>query len=144
MKIFAYGFAAICATMSLSACTSTSETPIAPNVVRLDTQASGLLFTGKVGQDTLVKAAQTTIAHGYQYFQFADVSTGQGSQFAGVVTSGSASVYGGYGFARGFGTAVSTPIYRPTATESVTVIMSNDPLPQGWNAAEVLAQSSKH
>jgi hypothetical protein len=133
--------AALAAMIPLVACTTTNETPIAPNVVRLDTSAQGLLFTGHAGDDTLKKAAETTIAHGYQYFRFADVTTGSGSQFGGVITSGSANAYGGAGYASVYGQSISTPIYSPTAKVGATVIMSNKNGPGEWNAADVLAQA---
>jgi len=129
------------AAVALSACTTTNETPIAPNVVRLDTSAQGLLFTGRAGQDTLTKAAQATIANGYTYFRLADVATGSGSQFAGVVSSGSANAYGGDGYASVYGSSISTPVYSPTAKIGATVIMSNENGPGEWNAADVLAKA---
>ena len=132
--------AAVLAALSLAACTTTNEVPVAPNVVRLDTSASGFLFTGNAGKDTLKAAAQTTLAHGYRYFKFADVQSGSGSQFAGLVTSGNANVYGGHGWANVYGSSVATPIFAPTAQVGATVIMSNTKDDGSWDAQEVLAE----
>lgn len=56
--------AAAAVAISLAACVTTNTTPIAPDVFRLDTEASGLLFTGNAGADTLLKAAQITMRQG--------------------------------------------------------------------------------
>lgn len=134
---------ATAALVALAGCMTTNETPLAPNAVRLDTSAQGLLFTGQTGAETMKKAAQSTIAHGYSYFKFADVSTGNGERFAGVMSSGSANVYGNDHYASVYGQEMSTPIYSPTSQVGVTVLMFNTNEPGSWNAADVLAKNGK-
>lgn len=128
---------------SLAACVHTQEMPLAPNVVRLDTQASGLLFQGQAAPQTMHRAAELTLQSGYSHFRFEQASTQQGSQYAGSVTSGTATAYGSGNFATVNGSAVSTPIYRPTSSVGVTVVMfhANEPGAQGaFDAVSVLKQ----
>lgn len=128
-----------------SGCATTNEMPLAPNVVRLDTQASGAMFTGSAGRITLLRAAEATAKRGYTHFRLEQAATSQGRQLAGISTSGSGSysgtaygnnVYGSYN-SSGF----ATPIYAPTANVGVTVIMfkANEAGAKGaWNAAQVI------
>jgi hypothetical protein len=123
--------------------------PLAPNAVRLDTQASGLLFADKAGSATMKRAAELTLQSGYSHFRFEQASTAQGSELAGVSSFGSATVQGasyGNGFsATGFGSNSVTPIYRPTSNVGVTVIMfhSDEAGAKGaFDAAEVLKRAN--
>jgi hypothetical protein len=132
--------------LGLAACVHTQEMPLAPNVVRLDTQASGLLFQGQAAPQTMKRAAELTLQNGYSHFRFEQASTQQGSQYAGSYTSGSATAYGSGGFATVNGSAISTPIYRPTSSVGVTVVMfhANEPGAQGaFDAKAVLKQYSQ-
>src|SRR4051812_19068641 len=101
--------------------------PLAPNVVRIDTQSKGLLFTGQTVPQTMRAAANATLSRGYTHFRFADANLGQGSEFAGTVGSYNASYNGTYGRgsysgnASGFGS--TTAVHAPTASASGTVIM---------------------
>jgi len=140
----------IAAITSLTACATTNEMPLAPNVVRLDTQASGLLFAGPAGQITMKKAAEATLKRGYTHFRLVQANTSQGRQLVGVNTYNNgtfnASQYGNNisGSYNGFGSA--TPMYAPTANVGVTVIMfrKNEPGSKGaWDAATVLKQEGK-
>ncbi len=97
--------------------------PLAPNVVRLDTQASGLLFTGQATGQTMRRAAELTLQNGYSHFRLEQAQVSQGSELAGVYSSGSASIYGNASGASGFGSGFSTPIMKPTASVGVTVVM---------------------
>ena len=81
----------------VSAC-ATSEMPLTPNVVRLDTQASGLLFVGSAPAITMKKAAETTLGRGYTHFRLEQARMAQGRQFAGMQTYGA-----GHGTATTFG-----------------------------------------
>ena len=65
-------------------CIHTQELPLAPNVVRLDTQASGLLFAGQATTQTMRRAAELTLQNGYTHFRFEQAELAQGSQLAGV------------------------------------------------------------
>ena len=46
----------------IGGCVSTQELPLAPNMVRIDTQARGLLFTGQAVPATMRAAAKATLA----------------------------------------------------------------------------------
>ena len=128
-------FAVAILAASLGGCIETQEMPLAPNVVRLDTHASGLLFTGQTVPQTMRKAAEATLRSGYTQFRFADASTNQGSRLVGVYssasaqgsTSGTVSSYGN--FATLNSTSVATadastvPVYQRTSDVGVTVVM---------------------
>ena len=138
--------AAVLVSLALAGCVHTEEMPLAPNVVRLDTRASGLLFQGQAGPQTLRRAAELTLQNGYTHFRLDQASTSQGSQYSGSITSGSATAYGNNGYAVVNGSAVSTPIYRPTSNVGVTVVMfhANEPGANGaFVAANVLKQYSR-
>jgi hypothetical protein len=61
----------------LAGCISTQEMPLAPNMVRLDTQSRGLLFTGQTVPQTMRTAALATVNTGYTHFRFADAALRQ-------------------------------------------------------------------
>ena len=125
----------------LAGCVSTQELQLAPNMVRLDTNARGALFVGHAGDITLQQAAKATVKNGYEYFRLDQAQMGSGSQLVGVSSYGSASVYGGPYMASAYGSGFSTPIYAPTSEIGVTVIMfhPNEPGAKGaFNSAEVL------
>jgi hypothetical protein len=134
----------------LQACATTSEMPLAPNMVRLDTQASGLAFTGSAPSLTMKKAAETTLARGYTHFRLEQVSTSSGRQLAGVMgnNTGSfnASTFGRSTYGTYSGTSYATPVYAPTANIGVTVVMfhTGEPGARGaWDAADVLKKGGK-
>ena len=134
------------ALLSVAGCATTSEMPLAPNMVRLDTQASGLLFVGSAPSITMKKAAEATISRGYTHFRLEQATTGSGSRLVGVQSSstGAANVYGNYGTYSG--STISTPMYAPTASVGVTVVMfhANEPGARGaFDAAEVLKKQGK-
>jgi len=161
--------ASLCGTLvalTLAGCISTQEMPLAPNVVRIDTQAAGWLFTGKTVPQTMRAAAKATLDRGYTHFKFADASLQQGSVVAGTVGSSNTNVMGTSnttvtgtyrgGFmnanANSFGTANATTfgstsvVHAPTAGAAVTVIMfhANEPDAQSaFDAAQVLQQYSQ-
>jgi hypothetical protein len=141
---------AICFALALAGCISTQEMPLAPNVVRLDTKAGGLLFTGQTVPATMRAAAKATLDRGYTHFRFQDASLQQGSEFAGVISSNNTNFTGTYGSgfvsgqSSGFGSA--TAVHRPTASAAVTVIMfhANEPGAKGaFDASQVLRQYSQ-
>ncbi|AYG73606.1 hypothetical protein [Rhizobium sp. CCGE532] len=143
MKLKFIGAALLSA--ALASCATTSEMPLAPNMVRLDTQASGLIFTSAAGAITMKKAAEATIKRGYEYFRLEQAQTASGSRFVGMNTYGSgmaqASVYGNTAYGTYSGSSFSTPMYAPTAQIGVTVIMfhANEAGAKGaFNAGEVL------
>jgi len=127
--------------LAVAGCISTQEMPLAPNVVRLDTQASGRLFTGQASSQTMRRAAELTLQNGYTHFRFDQATVQQGSQLSGVYTSANATAFGNPNFASINGSAMSSPFYRPTANIGVTVYMfhANEPSAKGaFDAAEVL------
>ena len=116
-----------------SACITTQEMPLAPNVVRLDTQASGLLFVGQAAPKTLKRAAELSLQKGYTHFRLGQANVSQGSVLAGVYSSAESTSYGsatatGFGnmafvngTSRSSGFGMATPLYAPTASVGVTV-----------------------
>jgi hypothetical protein len=123
---------------------------LAPNVVRIDTQAGGWLFTGQTVPATMRAAAKATLDRGYTHLKFTDASMGQGSVVTGTIGSGNTNVSGNYGGgfmnanATSFG---STSVMRaPTAGAAVTVVMfhANEPGAQGaFEAEQILKQYSQ-
>ena len=165
-KLVAVCFLAATVPFALTGCISTQEMPLAPNVVRIDTQSRGLLFTGQTVPQTMRAAAKATLDRGYTHFRFEDAAMNQGAVVAGVVGSSqtnfngnsSTSYNGTYG--RGYvngnadtsisGTAntfgSSTVVRAPTASAAATVIMyhANEPGAQGaFDAVEVQKQYSQ-
>lgn len=135
---------------ALVSCATTNEMVLAPNVVRLDTNASGLIYTSQAGQITMKKAAESTIKRGYTHFRLEQASTSQGSRMVGMNTYGSgfgqASVYGNTAYGSYSGSSFSTPTYAPTAQVGVTVIMfrANEAGAKGaFDAADVLLKKGK-
>lgn len=135
----------------LAACYSMSEMQLAPNVYRVETDASGLLFAGKSGQQTLKRAAELTLQNGYTHFKIADASLTTGSQFVGYTPS----YVSGQATATQFGNTTQvygngwvnngTAIHKPTSKAAATVIMfkANDPnAADAFDAAAVLKKSS--
>jgi hypothetical protein len=133
----------------LAGCITTHEMPLAPNVVRIDTQARGLLFTAQTVPQTMRAAAKATLARGYTHFKFADAGLQQGSVVSGVIGSSDTSYSGTYGRgwssgdAQTFGSA--SVVRAPTAAAAATVIMfhANEPGAQGaFDAEQTLRQYS--
>ncbi len=125
----------------LGGCIRTQELALAPNVVRLDTQASGMLFAGQASTHTQKRAAQLTLQNGYTHFRFDQAQVSQGSQLTGVYSSGQANATRFGNNVSAFGTSSSTPIYAPTANVGATVYMfhANEPGAQGaFDAADML------
>ncbi|HZS71058.1 MAG TPA: hypothetical protein VFA13_04425 [Candidatus Acidoferrum sp.] len=130
-------------------CIRTQEMPLAPNVVRLDTHASGLLFAGQAAPQTLHRAAELTLQNGYTHFRLEQANVAQGSQLSGVYSSaaGSASgtANGNSAYVNANVSGFSTPIYRPTSDIGVTVVMFHAGEPgakDAFDAAEVLRRAN--
>jgi hypothetical protein len=136
--------------LAIGGCVSTQEMPLAPNIVRLDTQASGLLFTGQAVPQTMRAAATATLNRGYTHFKFAEAGLQQGSQVTGVVGSSDTHVSGTYGrgyFNASANTFSSASVIRaPTTGVGVTVIMFHSDEPgakDAFDADQVLRQYSR-
>lgn len=138
-------------------CIHTQEMPLAPNMVRLDTQASGLLFAGQATSQTMRRAAELTLQNGYSHFRIEQAELSQGTQLASVYSQSqgtasgqangvaTANVFTGNVAASYSGTGLSTPIYRRSTSVGATVIMfhENEPGAKGaFDAAEVLRRNS--
>lgn len=137
--------------LALAGCIHTQEMPLAPNVVRLDTQAQGGLFVRRTAAQTMRAAAEATLKRGYSHFRFEDAQMANGQRFGGVYSSASASSSGAmtlsgntlYGHSSGFANGFSTPVYIPTSEIAVTVIMFHDDDPgakSAFDARSVLDQ----
>ncbi|MDX0462687.1 hypothetical protein GOC73_23650 [Sinorhizobium medicae] len=141
---------ALLSTALVASCATTSEMPLAQNMVRLDTNASGLIFTSAAGAITMKKAAEATLRRGYTHFRLEQAQTASGSRFVGMNTYGSgtaqASVYGNTAYGSYSGSSFSTPMYAPTAQIGVTVVMfhANEAGARGaFDATDVLAKKGK-
>ena len=128
----------------LAGCVQTNEMALAPNVVRLDTQASGLLSMGQAGPATQRRAAELTLQSGYSHYRLADASTSQTQALAGVVTSTNGNVSAPFaGSAQYSEVNIATPVYRRTQNVGVTVVMfhADEPGAKGaFDARQVLQQ----
>lgn len=152
--------------LALAGCITTQEMPLAPNVVRIDTQSRGLLFTGQTGPQTMRAAAKATLDRGYTHFKFADASLQQGSVVTGTIGTSSTNItgssntsitgqYGGgvmnanattYGNANANTFATTSVVRAPTASAAVTVIMfrADEPAARdAFDAEQVLRQYSQ-
>jgi hypothetical protein len=113
------GIGSACIAMVLAGCVSTREVSLAPDTVRIDTQAQNIMFAGQALPQTLRAAARATLARGYTHFKFAD---------AGAAAST-------------FGTFMVTG--SPSTNSATAVIMFHADDPQAkdaFDAAEVLKQ----
>lgn len=131
---------------ALAGCLSTQEMPLAPNVVRIDTQAGGWLFTGQTVPATMRAAAKATLDRGYTHFKFTDASMGQGSVVTGAIGSSNTNVSGNYGNANATSFGSTSVMRAPTAGAAVTVVMfhANEPGAQGaFEAEQILKQYSQ-
>lgn len=129
--------------LSLSACVSSQVMPLAPNVVRIDSRASGLLSQGKAVPETMTRAAKETLARGYTHFRFTDAAMGQGSEIVGASgwSSGNAYGYGNTANFNSFGGA--TVNRRPVegAAATVTMFHAGEQGAQGaFDAKQILSQ----
>lgn len=115
----------------LAACTTTNTVPLAPDVFRLDTSASGLLFTSSAGADTLLKAAEITQSRGFAYFKIIDSASGAGSTYSGTSIN------------RIGNTLIANSTYSPTQDVSVVVQMLALPADGAWSVADVIANKGK-
>lgn len=126
----------IAAASILVACASTQTMPLAPNMVRIDTRARGVIAQSQAVPQTMRTAAKETLDRGYTHFRFADANLGQGEIYAGSIGNVSGTYGGGNYNAWGSSTAVNAPI----TNAAVTVIMfkANEPGAKGaFNAQEI-------
>lgn len=127
MRRFVTGLAGL----ALVGCVHTQEMPLAPNVVRINTQASGALYAGKAVPTTMTAAAKATLARGYSHFKIADAALGQGSEVNGLST------FGG----RNFATTTVDRVNVENSGATVTMFHADEPGAKGaFDAQEILAQ----
>jgi hypothetical protein len=109
---------------------TTQAMPLAPNQVRIDTQASGWMFTGQTVPETMKAAANATLKAGYTHFRLANADTGVGE------VNGTACSWGAYGGGCG-------DTHRQVTKAGVTVTMfhANEPgAKDAFVAEDVLKQ----
>jgi len=139
------------ASLSLAGCVTTQTTPLAPNAVRIDTQAGGAFYAGKAVPATMRAAAKETLEAGYTHFRLAGVQSGQGSEVVGVVGGGSGytSGYapgllsgGGYnGFETYDNSETVIRAHRENSSATVLMFNANEPGAKGaFNARAILAK----
>lgn len=131
------------AALSLASCVSTQVMPLAPNVVRINTKASGLLYQGRAVPETMTAAAKETLARGYTHFRFSDANAGQGSEVIGTSSWGSANA-NATGNAANFNAFGGTTVERTNtegAAVTVTMFRADEPSAKdAFDAQQVLAQ----
>jgi hypothetical protein len=132
--------------LAVAGCVQTSEMPLAPNVVRLQSQGRGLIGAQEAPKQTLRRAAELTLKNGYTHFRLADASMANGSEFGGYMPGTSTtnvSLIGDTAYA----TTTTSPgfaIRRRTTDVGVTVVMfrASEPGAKGaFDAAQVLKQT---
>ena len=117
--------------VGLGGCVHTNTQPLAPNVVRIETEAGGTLYRGQAAGATMVAAARATLAAGYTHFKMSDISGGQGESVMAV---------------RQVGNSKIANIYAPNggadvSNATVTMFRADEPGAQGaFDARAVLAQ----
>jgi hypothetical protein len=113
----------------LQAASPRKKTPLAPNVVRIDTNAGGYLFAGQAVPETMRAAAKATLAAGYTHFRLSNVSSG--------TQTGTACSFGPGGGA-------CLPLVGSQAGVTVTMFRANQAgAPGAFDAAQVLAKYSQ-
>jgi hypothetical protein len=130
----------------VSACVTTQEMPLAPNIVRLDTRATGAFFTPHTAAITMQRAAALTVQNGFTHFRLEQAQVSQGSQLAGVYSTSSGTAFVNGNLVSANESGFSTPVMAPTADVGVTVIMfhASDAGAKGaFDASEVLEKYGK-
>ena len=118
--------------LGVAGCTTTSTTPMAKNVWQVDAESGGALFVGGNKETALKQAAELTIAQGYQRFIIADAATARDTRYIGNTGVTANTTFIGNTATTNISGGV--PIYRPTASTSLTVVMFN-PGDKGFDQA---------
>jgi len=120
---------------ALGGCVSTQEIPLAPNMVRIDTEAGGRLFVGQAVPQTMRRAAEATIARGYTHFRLEQANLSQGSRLGGATVTN----YGG-----GFVGVQAQRVQTASASATVLMFHAHEAGAQGaFEAQAVLRQYSQ-
>lgn len=138
----------------IAGCVSTREMPLAPNVVRLDTEARGALFTDQATSQTMRKAAEATLRRGFTHFRLEEASLTHGSEFSGAVVrniGGSSVTRSSHRHGRTITATYTrpaatfvTPTRIPTASVGVTVIMFHADEPEAREAFDAVQVMREH
>lgn len=109
----------------LSGCVQTQELPLAKNVIRLETQGSGVIGASSASSETIRRAAEVTIRSGYTHFILVDASRSQSERLVGFTPGYSRT---NFNYGQGYGWASTTytpgqPISSLETNVGVTVIM---------------------
>jgi len=135
--------AIIATTLLVSGCITSEEMQVAPNVVQINTMATGNLFVGHAGDVTMQKAAKATLANGYDFFKYQNAQMGGGQQMVGIQSFGSATVTGSPAAATAIGSSFSAPVYANTSQVSATVVMFHAGEPGAKDAFDARAIIAK-
>ncbi|RCL04140.1 MAG: hypothetical protein JSC189_000188 [Candidatus Tokpelaia sp. JSC189] len=142
----------------LAGCIRSNEIALAPNVIRINTQASGGLSIGKANTEMMKKAAETTINRGYTHFIISDYSYGNETIVSGVnhntygtingTTFGAINnnMYMGNALGTYNSNTYSNVITMPVERSSMTIIMfkqGDKTPPNAWEAKIVLDKGGK-
>jgi hypothetical protein len=124
----------LAAAVSLAGCVTSNTMPVAANQVMIDTHAGGLLFAGQSGPQTMKKAAEATIAAGYDLFKLSGTQMGSNET---LVPTESCS-WGQYG---GGCSAGAIPHQSERVQTLVTMFRRGEPASQdAFDARQVFAQ----
>ncbi len=125
----------------LAGCVTTSEMPLAKNVWQVSTESQGTLFVGQANNSTMKRAAELTLAQGYDRFIIQNPQTQTGAVQVGnmpVTANTNVNVVGN--------TAYETTTYTgggaimaPQRNVSVTVVMFHANEPQAAQAVDAAA-----
>ena len=124
----------------LAGCVTTSEMPLAKNVWQVSTESQGTLFVGQADKSTMKRAAELTIAQGYDHFIIQNPQTQTGSVQVGnmpVTANTNVNVIGN----TAYGTTTYSgggAILAPQKNVSVTVVMFHANEPQAAQAVDAV------
>jgi hypothetical protein len=125
----------------LAGCVTTSEMPLAKNVWQVSTESQGTLFVGQADKSTMKRAAELTIAQGYDHFIVQNPQTQTGAVQVGnmpVTANTNVNVIGN----AAYGTTTYSgggAIMAPQKNVSVTVVMFHANEPQAAQAVDAAA-----
>ena len=126
---------------ALAGCVTTSEMPLAKNVWQVSTESQGTLFVGQADKSTMKRAAELTIAQGYDRFIVQNPQTQTGAVQVGnmpVTANTNVNMVGN----TAYGTTTYTgggAIMAPQKNVSVTVVMFHANEPQAAQAVDAAA-----
>ena len=124
----------------LAGCVTTSEMPLAKNVWQVSTESQGTLFVGQADKSTMKRAAELTIAQGYDHFIIQNPQTQTGSVQVGnmpVTANTNVNVIGN----TAYGTTTYSgggAIMASQKNVSVTVVMFHANEPQAAQAVDAV------